>query len=241
MSSIDYTKVYLGNLRKDIQSQILKNQIYDLFRNNLNIQINRSDIKIHPKRKSDFKSAIVDCHDEHEAKHALDQFGTWKSSGQKHVHFNWDSICTESDLLTFDYKRTGAAKKNKTKIKPEKRTGADIAGKAGPSTSDNAYAQKKEHENLYPSEKVDTATTTGKGDESESQRKFYLEDEQLGNETRQKEFKEGYIPSDKKARKELLLKYLSAFLNSGEGGTLYFGVNDQGRCRNDFHNFLRGI
>ncbi|XP_061166808.1 schlafen-like protein 1 [Saccostrea echinata] len=92
-------------------------------------------------------------------------------------------------------------------------------------TKGKDFQQNQNQHNPYPLDNRQN-TVTGKGDEAH--REFYLEGEQLGNETRHKEFKEGCIAFDKNARKELLSKYVCAFLNSGEGGTLYLGVDDGG-------------
>ena len=69
---------------------------------------------------------------------------------------------------------------------------------------------------------------------------IYLEGEQLDNETRNQEFKKGggnYLKND---FKKDVSKYVCAFLNSGEEGTLYVGVNDSGKNsnKNVVHSYL---
>ena len=67
---------------------------------------------------------------------------------------------------------------------------------------------------------------------------IYLEGEQLDNEARNKEFKKGggdYIKND---LKKDVSKYVCTFLNSGEKGTLYVGVNDSGKNSNKNVAFL---
>ena len=70
------------------------------------------------------------------------------------------------------------------------------------------------------------------------QHEIYLEGEQLDNEARNKEFKKGggdYLKND---LKKDVSKYVCAFLNSGEEGTLYVGVNDRGKNSNKNVAFL---
>ena len=67
---------------------------------------------------------------------------------------------------------------------------------------------------------------------------IYLEGEQFGNETRNKEFKKGGGKYLKKNLKKDVSKYVCAFLNSGEEGTLYVGVNDLGKNSNKNVAFL---
>ena len=67
---------------------------------------------------------------------------------------------------------------------------------------------------------------------------IYLEGEQFGNETRNKEFKKGGGKYLKKNLKKDVSKYVCAFLNSGEDGTLYVGVNDLGKNSNKNVEFL---
>ncbi|XP_061178396.1 schlafen-like protein 1 [Saccostrea echinata] len=234
MVSIDKTKVYLGNLRKDIPSKDLKDHINALF-NNLSIKIKHNDISIHENRRRESKHAFVDCYEEQRAKYALDQLDTWKSRGQKHTHFNRNAICRGSEPLTYGYKQIVS---HKNKITPEERN-----RKAGDShfpdtrTSDaltrvyhDQHQQHNHHNSLltYNGTNNTPGTLGITGEDKQSQRKFYLEGEKLGNETRYKEFKKSCGGSDKKDRKELLSKYVCAFRNSGQGGTLYLGVDDSG-------------
>ena len=67
---------------------------------------------------------------------------------------------------------------------------------------------------------------------------IYLVGEQLGNETRNKEFKKGEGDYLKKVLKKDVSKYVCAFLNSGGKGTLYVGVNDFGKNSNKNVAFL---
>ena len=65
-----------------------------------------------------------------------------------------------------------------------------------------------------------------------------LRRDQLSNETRNKEFKEGGGKYLKNNLKKDVSKYVCAFLNSGEEGTLYVGVNDLGKNSNKNVAFL---
>ena len=58
---------------------------------------------------------------------------------------------------------------------------------------------------------------------------IYLEGEQFGSETRNKEFKKGGGDYLRNNLKEHVSKYVCAFLNSEGEGTLYIGVNDFGK------------
>lgn len=58
---------------------------------------------------------------------------------------------------------------------------------------------------------------------------FYKLGEIVGRETRHHEFKAGGMTyKDRGWLQETVGKYICGFLNSGEGGTLYIGVNDAG-------------
>ena len=72
----------------------------------------------------------------------------------------------------------------------------------------------------------------------DSVHRIYLEGDQLGNETRNKEFKEGGGNYLRNNLKKDVSKYVCAFLNSGEDGTLYVGVNDLGKNLNKNVSFL---
>ena len=72
----------------------------------------------------------------------------------------------------------------------------------------------------------------------DSVHRIYLEGDQLGNETRNKEFKEGGGNYLRNHLKKDVSKYVCAFLNSGEEGTLYVGVNDSGKNSNKNFAFL---
>ena len=63
----------------------------------------------------------------------------------------------------------------------------------------------------------------------DSVHRIYLEGDQLGNETRNKEFKEGGGNYLRNHLKKDVSKYVCAFLNSEGEGTLYIGVNDLGK------------
>lgn len=56
---------------------------------------------------------------------------------------------------------------------------------------------------------------------------FYHQFQHIGTETRYAEFKKGGVISDQGAFKAIIARYTCGFLNS-EGGTLYFGVSDEG-------------
>jgi len=58
---------------------------------------------------------------------------------------------------------------------------------------------------------------------------FYKAGEVVGRETRHAEFKQGgHAHKDRAWLQEMVGKYVCGFLNSGEGGVLYIGVNDKG-------------
>lgn len=59
-------------------------------------------------------------------------------------------------------------------------------------------------------------------------RNFYVIDEQLPNESRTLEFKEGQGAYLQKEFPNHVMKYMCAFLNS-DGGSLLIGINDDGK------------
>lgn len=60
---------------------------------------------------------------------------------------------------------------------------------------------------------------------------FYRMGDVVGRESRHSEFKAGGMMQRERGwLQETVGKYVCGFLNNGEGGTLFIGVNDKGTC-----------
>lgn len=213
MDVINPRVIYLDNLRSDIGLKNLKDNIYNLFVHYLGIDIAPNDIFIHTNHGKDSWYAYVNCHEEHQAEYVLDQLKSWDS--RRRTRFNYTSICAVSQSLASGYK-TETVRKKKSQKKPKHKGGEDID-----------YQNSYQEENFF-------SAPLGNGFQNSKKSKdpvhgIYLEGEQLGNETRNKEFKKGGGEYIKNVMKKHVSKYVCAFLNSGEEGTLYIGVNDDGK------------
>ncbi|XP_061166942.1 schlafen-like protein 1 [Saccostrea echinata] len=232
MALINYRVVYLGNLRSDTGLKNLKDNILNLFRHYLGIGITLDDIFIHTNHGKGSWYAFVNCHEEHQAEFVLDQLETWES--RRHTRFNFTSICEGSQPLLIDYKRETKHKNKKSrrkKRKPKGNDSPDITEQFDEYYPEDLTREKPLQENDYtslPSLKSgkNFLGLTKKIDQPALG--IYLDGEQLGNETRNKEFKKGGGEYVKNVMKKHVSKYVCAFLNSGEEGTLYLGVNDNG-------------
>lgn len=212
MDVINPRVIYLDNLRSDIGLKNLKDNIYNLFVHYLGIDIAPNDIFIHTNHGKDSWNAYVNCHEEHQAEYVLDQLKSWDS--RRRTRFNYTSICAVSQSLASGYK-TETVRKKKSRKKPKHKGGEDI-----------------DYQNSYQEENFFSAPLSNGFQNSKKSKDpvhgIYLEGEQLGNETRNKEFKKGGGEYIKNVMKKHVSKYVCAFLNSGEEGTLYIGVNDDG-------------
>jgi hypothetical protein len=240
MESVNERVVYLGNLRSDTGLKSLIEHIFTLFRNYLGIKITQDDIVIHTNQGRGSWYAFVNCHEEHQAEYVLDQLGTWES--RRHTRFNFTSICEGSQPLKVDYKRVTKHKSKRNKKKKRKpllreQDSSDITEQFDDYFPDDLsqfdnIQQRDSHSNL-PSFKngrdIPGLGFKKKLTESDVHPGIYLDGEQLGNETRNKEFKKGGGEYVKNVMKKHVSKYVCAFLNSGEEGTLYVGVNDSGK------------
>ena len=234
----NYRVVYLANLRSDIGLRELTNNIYNLFSSHLGINIVPDDIFIHTNRGRDSWYAFVNCHEEHQAEYVLDQLKSWESRRQ--TRFNFTLICEVSKPLVSDYKKEKVHKKKKSK----KKKNPLLNGGAGEVTeqfeeyysNQSPGAHQEENEPSKNRKRLGPLRFTKKVEDSVHG--IYLEGEQLGNETRNKEFKKGGGDYLKNVLKKHVSKYVCAFLNSGEDGTLYVGVNDLGKNSNKNVAFL---
>ena len=164
--------------------------------------------------------AFVNCHEEHLAEYVLNQLKSWESRRQ--TRFKFTLICEVSKPLVSDYKKEKVHKKKKSKKKRNHRL-------------NKCAGEVTEQFEEYNSNQSPSAHTRKMED---SVHGIYLEGEQFGNETRNKEFKKGGGKYLKKNLKKDVSKYVCAFLNSGEDGTLYVGVNDLGKNSNKNVEFL---
>ncbi|XP_062612612.1 schlafen-like protein 1 isoform X2 [Saccostrea cucullata] len=231
MESVNYRVLYLGNLRSDIGLKNLKDNILNLFRNYLGIGVTSEDIFIHTNHGRDSWYAFVNCHEEHQAEFALDQLETWES--RRHTRFNFTSICEGSQPLFIDYKRETKHKSKKTRRKKRKPRGnesPDITEQFDEYYPEDLAKDKPQDSNhsTLPSLKSGKNFLGFTKKVDQPAQGIYLDGEQLGNETRNKEFKKGSGEYVKNVLKKHVSKYACAFLNSGEEGTLYLGVNDNG-------------
>lgn len=84
------------------------------------------------------------------------------------------------------------------------------------------YSKTKPQGSETKSEQVSTTTSTNK---MEFLSHFLVFGEEIGRESRHVEFKQG---ANRQHLQDKVGKYVCGFLNSGEGGTLFFGVKDDG-------------
>lgn len=238
MEAVNSRVVYLGNLRSDTGLRNLKEHIFNLFRNYLGIKVTQDDIFIHTNQGRGSWYAFINCHEEHQAEYVLDQLGTWES--RRHTHFNFTSICEGSRPLIADYKRVTKHKNKKTKKKrrkPRDHDSPDITEQFDEYYSDDFPQNNLQQKDIQPSlpSIKSGRKIPGLGSKKTAEgsvHDIYLDGEQLGNETRNKEFKKGGGEYVKNVMKKHVSKYVCAFLNSGEEGTLYLGVNDDGKYLN---------
>ena len=164
--------------------------------------------------------AFVNWHEEHLAEYDLNQLKSWESRRQ--TRFNFTLICVVSKPLVSDYKKEKVHKKKKSKKKRNPLLNK-CAGKVTEQFEEYIIL-------ISPPVHIKRKTITRKMEDSVHG--IYLEGEQFGNETRNKEFKKGGGKYLKKNLKKDVSKCVCAFLNSGEKGTLYVGVNDLGKNSN---------
>ena len=215
MEVLNYRVVYLANLRRDISLRELTNNIYNLFSSHLGIKIVPNDIFIHTNRGRDSWYAFVDCHEEHQAEYVLDQLKSWVS--RRKTRFNFNLICEASKTLVSAYKKE---RRNPRRENPLLNVGTgEVTELFEVYNSNQSPTAHQEIDSCTPSTSNPENTVHG----------IYLEGEQLGNETRNKEFKKGGGDYLKNNLKEHVSKYVCAFLNSEGEGTLYIGVNDLGK------------
>lgn len=112
-----------------------------------------------------------------------------------------DSPCTDqSGFKHANTSTTGLLRRQKAKRKMFGNVGTSTTGLISPRTSNHSLPDK-----------------------------CLIMGQYLGNETRNMEFKRGGGQYMKKQLKDHVAKYVCCFLNAGEGGSLFIGVDDNGR------------
>ena len=240
--------MFMGNLRKDQHRPQLAQSIHYLFNHCLNFEyIKYKDIEVKGKSKK-CKHAFITLRSEDDYNEAYYKLGTFES--RKQLGFNFDEIVDPSKQLKVNSKRppnivipqpfvsVEERKNSPQNIRNSQPVVSGEENKNSPSNIKNTQRvvcvdERKNSppkiRNQQPAVTVDLQPKEQDNDSVKQRQKFYREGELLGNETRNKEFKEGggehFI---RKNLKDIVSRYISGFLNSSQQGTLFIGVKDDG-------------
>lgn len=212
--------VFLGNLRKDCPKKDLVNYLYELFSQTLGIYLRRSDIFVKGGSKS--RHAFIHVQSKDDLQYAIDHLDTWEK--RRNLRFGFSSLLEPKNALKVGIKRPDKSQ-NKNKSKKDKLKQNQVVPEPL-NLNQSSYHTPPSVNNVNERR---TLQSLNHG-MHQKEGKFYIENENLGNETRNKEFKEGggehYID---KNLGDHVAKYICGFLNSSQAGTLFIGVKDNGR------------
>ncbi|XP_063407417.1 schlafen-like protein 1 [Mytilus trossulus] len=236
-SKKDENAVFIGNLKKDASKDELKNYLFELLKHHLKISLNLHNIEVKGGKKNRAKFAFIHLNskiDRDKTIYMLDSRESQSRVGFDFSHLvdpNYQIIKVGVKKPVVDEKAGIKPKSKQEKI--EKFKSSDMKTKLPDTPSQhiqqiNVSAQHI-HGNSVSGGGVLKSAIDNHDNGGNAITKYY-EDQLLGNETRDKEFKLGGGELTL-TLKQHVSKYLCGFLNSSQKGTLFIGVKDSGEVK----------
>lgn len=247
--------VFIGNLKKDASKDELKKMLVELFKHDLKIGLTLHDIKMKSGKNKNYAFIYLNSNSDRDK--AIEKLDSRESRSQ--MSFDFLQLVEPNQIIKVGAKKPVVNDKAdiKPKLKQEKREkirSSDNKTKLADTSSQHikqgdvsAQLIHGNSENLPEKGGGVLRSASDDHDNGGNAITKYIEDQLLGTETRDKEFKlGGGTGSDQNLTlKKHVSKYLCGFLNSSQKGTLYIGVEDSGKyiCIFIFcdQNFSKGL
>lgn len=236
-SEKDENAVFVGNLKKDASKDELKNYLFELFKHHLKIGLNLCNIEMKGK-KNRAKFAFIHLNSKIDRDKTIYMLDSRESRSR--VGFDFSYLVDPNQIIKVDVKKPVVDEKAGIKLKSkqekiEKFRSSDMKTKLPDTPSQHIQQINVSAQHIHGNS--ENVPVSGGGvlksaiddhDNGGNAITKYYEDQLLGNETRDKEFKLGGGIDQNLTLKKHVSKYLCGFLNSSQKGTLFIGVKDSG-------------